>query len=470
MGTAATAALPADFKVDNPSTVRTVGTFAAAASATQRVGGASLATNAANGIYNFGAGSTTTGADRAVGFLSSGTATASGNLYAQLVNATGAAFSGLRISYNVEKYRSGSNAAGFRIQMFYSTDGSAWTTAGADFLTSFGADANNNGFATAPGATAAVSNKTLNAAIANGATFYLAWNYSVASGSTTTNGQALAVDDISIEGIPLGPTSPTGTGSANPSAVQAGTPTVLSMAVTPGANPDSTGLAVTADLTSIGGSATQAFAANGNVFTFAAFVPAATTTGAKSIPVTITDTQSRAGAATISLAVTPASTVPTGTGAATPDSLRANETTLLKVTVTPGSNPTSTGIAVVGDLSAIGGSSGQLFHDDGGNVFSFSATIANGTSASAKSLPIAINDAEGRSGATAIALTILPPPPPTTVKISQVYAGGGNSGSTYTNDFIEIFNEDVHAIDLTGWSVQYNSAGQTTGNWQTTPI
>src|SRR5439155_4356394 len=99
MGTAATAALPADFKVDNPSTVRTVGTFAAAASATQRVGGASLATNAANGIYNFGAGSTTTGADRAVGFLSSGTATASGNLYAQLVNATGAAFSGLRISY-----------------------------------------------------------------------------------------------------------------------------------------------------------------------------------------------------------------------------------------------------------------------------------------------------------------------------------------------------------------------------------
>src|SRR5439155_10007985 len=103
-------------------------------------------------------------------------------------------------------------------------------------------------------------------------------------------------------------------------------------------------------------------------------------------------------------------------------------------------------------------------------VFSFSATIANGTSASAKSLPIAINDAEGRSGATAIALTILPPPPPTTVKISQVYAGGGNSGSTYTNDFIEIFNEDVHAIDLTGWSVQYNSAGQTTGNWQTTPI
>ena len=47
MGTAATATLPADFKVDNPSTVRTVGTFAAAASATQRVGGASLATNAA---------------------------------------------------------------------------------------------------------------------------------------------------------------------------------------------------------------------------------------------------------------------------------------------------------------------------------------------------------------------------------------------------------------------------------------
>lgn len=40
--------------------------------------------------------------------------------------------------------------AGFRFQMYYSTDGANWTSAGADFLTSFAADANNNGFSPAP--------------------------------------------------------------------------------------------------------------------------------------------------------------------------------------------------------------------------------------------------------------------------------------------------------------------------------
>src|SRR6185295_7757824 len=140
---------------------------------TARAGGADLATNASNGIYNFGSGTATLGgSDRAVGFLASGTATTSGNLYAQLVNSTGGDFSGLQISYNVEKYRNGTNAAGFRIQMFYSMDGNIWTSAGNDFLTSFPADANNNGFATAPGPVFNVNNKTLSAAIPNGSNFY----------------------------------------------------------------------------------------------------------------------------------------------------------------------------------------------------------------------------------------------------------------------------------------------------------
>ena len=44
------------------------------------------------------------------------------------------------------------------------------------------------------------------------------------------------------------------------------------------------------------------------------------------------------------------------------------------------------------------------------------------------------------------------------VVISQVYGGGGNSGATFTNDFIELFNRGTVAQDLTGWSVQYASA------------
>lgn len=44
------------------------------------------------------------------------------------------------------------------------------------------------------------------------------------------------------------------------------------------------------------------------------------------------------------------------------------------------------------------------------------------------------------------------------VVISQAYGGGGNSGSTYTNDFIELFNRGSEAVNLEGLSVQYASA------------
>lgn len=44
------------------------------------------------------------------------------------------------------------------------------------------------------------------------------------------------------------------------------------------------------------------------------------------------------------------------------------------------------------------------------------------------------------------------------VVISQVYGGGGNSGATYQNDFIELFNNGASAVDISGWSLQYTSA------------
>lgn len=56
------------------------------------------------------------------------------------------------------------------------------------------------------------------------------------------------------------------------------------------------------------------------------------------------------------------------------------------------------------------------------------------------------------------------------VVISQVYGGGGNSGSTYMNDFIEIFNRGNAAVNLNGWSVQYNSATSTSTTWQVTNL
>ncbi|MCB0250614.1 MAG: ExeM/NucH family extracellular endonuclease, partial [Anaerolineae bacterium] len=54
------------------------------------------------------------------------------------------------------------------------------------------------------------------------------------------------------------------------------------------------------------------------------------------------------------------------------------------------------------------------------------------------------------------------------LRLSQVYGGGGNTGATYTNDFIEIFNAGAGSINLNGYSVQYASA--TGATWQVTNL
>jgi uncharacterized protein len=50
----------------------------------------------------------------------------------------------------------------------------------------------------------------------------------------------------------------------------------------------------------------------------------------------------------------------------------------------------------------------------------------------------------------------------TDVVISEVYGGGGNSGATLTNDFVELYNLGSAPVDLSQWSVQYFSANGTT--------
>jgi RHS repeat-associated protein len=54
------------------------------------------------------------------------------------------------------------------------------------------------------------------------------------------------------------------------------------------------------------------------------------------------------------------------------------------------------------------------------------------------------------------------------IVISQVYGGGGNSGSTYQNDYVELFNQGTTTISLNGWTVNYAAANGNT--WQTTTL
>ncbi|MFN2406476.1 MAG: DNA/RNA non-specific endonuclease [Pyrinomonadaceae bacterium] len=477
--------LPADFRQETISVPRTLGSFISGNTQTLRVGGANLSTTAANGSYNFGAGTTPLGnADRAPGFLASGTATMSGNLYAQLANNTGSTLTGLLISYDVEKYRNGSNPAGFRYQLFYSTDGNSWTGAGPDFLTSFAPDADNSGFATAPGATVSVSNKTLNVSIPAGSNFFLAWNYSVNTGGVTTNAPALAIDNVSILGVTdTVSTNPTSIGNANPASVAPTSSALLTVALTPGTNPASVAHTVTADLSAIGCSGMQQFFDDGtngdvtagdNVFSFNATVALGTTSGSKSLPFTITETSplTRTGSGSISVTVL-ASTSPSGVGEANPVSVLPGESSVLTLTFAAGTNPPSTGLTVVADLSSIGGSPSQPFFNDGvnggdvvagDNVFTYTATVSSLTTPGAKSLGFVISDDQARSSSGSIALTVQQPPPPVDhLVISQLYGGGGNSGATFTHDYIEIFNPTGISFNLAGWSLQYASAAGT--NW-----
>lgn len=57
------------------------------------------------------------------------------------------------------------------------------------------------------------------------------------------------------------------------------------------------------------------------------------------------------------------------------------------------------------------------------------------------------------------------------VVISQVYGGGGNSGATYTHDFIELYNRGNTVVTLSGYTLQYSSATGTFSatNRQTLP-
>ncbi len=56
------------------------------------------------------------------------------------------------------------------------------------------------------------------------------------------------------------------------------------------------------------------------------------------------------------------------------------------------------------------------------------------------------------------------------VVISQVYGGGGNSGATYKNDFVELFNRGDAAASLSGWSIQYASATGTGNFGSNSPV
>jgi DNA/RNA endonuclease G (NUC1) len=370
--------------------------------------------------YSYGAAAST---DRAFGGLRSGTLIPV--FGAQFTNNTGATITSLEIAYTGEEWRLGTAARTDQIDFQISTNATNLSTGtytdvnALDFVTP------NTVTAGAKDGNAAANRTALTSTIGslsipNGASFFIRWTDLDASGAD----DGLSFDDFSI--TPQGGgggTSLSGVGSANPSTVLAGAATLLTVTVTPATVPDSTGIGVVGDLSMIGGTSNQAFFDNGtngdvtggdNIFSYSATVSAGTSAGAKTLPTIVSDSQGRTANANISLTVNSSSTSPSVTGSANPSSVLAGGSTLLTATVTPGTNPTSTGLAVAANLTSIGGSAAQTLFDDGtngdvtigDNIFSYNAVVAAATSPGAKSLALTVTDAQTRTGNGTINLTV----------------------------------------------------------------
>lgn len=190
IGNSSTATLPSGWTVNSSTGVRDVTTalYTGAGTATEAQGSGSGTSGA---IYNYGDAADTS--DRGIGFLATGSACKTGNLYLTLT-ASGA-IPNFSVSYDMKCYRN--NKRQYQFQLYYSTDnGTTWTSAGASFNTTY-AVATSGGPVNPAGVTS-VSSQTLNVSLSAGQTIIFCWSYSVPSGTDTTNAQGLGIDNVVI--------------------------------------------------------------------------------------------------------------------------------------------------------------------------------------------------------------------------------------------------------------------------------
>ena len=185
-------------------------------------------------------------------------------------------------------------------------------------------------------------------------------------------------------------------------------------------------------------------------------------------------------------------------GSADPQVAEDGDNILLTVEVFPATLPDSTGIAVEGDLSAIGGSANQAFTDDGGNMFSYLASVS--AAPGNYDLAISVEDAQARTAETTIPLSIL-----AEVTIMEIQGEGhvstfdgeyvttsgvitaigfrtlyvqnpNGDGNDATSDGIEVFTFDYNdfsigeCVEMTGAVGENIGGGAATGNLSQTEL
>lgn len=195
MGSSATATTPTGFKIGTDwASGTTVTTLAAGTSGT-----GVITSSSSGGTYNFANGVTASSTDRALGFLNSGSFTSPKSIVLAITNNTGSTITALNISFDYEKYRSGSRAFGWT---FFHGATSAPTTAASVGDQAYAADASNTVVSNPP-TTISKTVSLTGLSIANSANYYLLWTFTGVGGST--NGQGIGIDNFSITAPSLGP-------------------------------------------------------------------------------------------------------------------------------------------------------------------------------------------------------------------------------------------------------------------------
>ena len=226
IGTSGTATLPTGFRIG-----RATAAYSVAATATEQSAGTSgtnvVSAVSTGGTYNWANGVTASSTDRALGFLTSTSTAGPGYLFMELRNNSGATITGFNVSFDCEKYRSGTRAFDLRLQT--STDGATFTTTVSAGGQQYAADANNTTVSDPP-ATITKSFTLSSLSVANGASFYLRWTYVPNTGTAYSNAQGIGVDNISVQAIiPCAGAPNHATASTTPSSICSGNTTSLSL-------------------------------------------------------------------------------------------------------------------------------------------------------------------------------------------------------------------------------------------------
>ena len=471
--------------------------------------------------YSYGAAAST---ERALGQLRSGTLIP--NFGACFTNNTGAAVTSLAVAYNGEEWRLGTAGRTDQMNFEYSTNATdlvtgTWTNAAAlNFVTPDTATAGaKNGNAAADRTALSSTVSSLN--IPNGATFWIRWNDTDATGAD----DGLAIDDFSLTPNGAAPNSaPTITPPANPAATvaQDAAPFPVSLtgsddnsiynwSATPGtgvASVNVTGGQGTASVTytvtlTAGYSGTATFTASltDNVNTPATravninvIAPPAAPAGLAATAGTghvMLTWNTAAGATTYNLKRstsagsettiaspgtnsyddtttvdgTPYFYVVSGVGTGG-EGANSSEVTATSMAAPAGLAATPGNAHVVLNWSAVAGATGYNVKrsTSAGNETSLATAPANTfddlTAANATQYFYVVTTTNANGESLASNEVNATPAAPGKIVMSMVYGGGGaSSGSpAYTNDFVELFNSGGSSVDITGWSLQYGAA------------